>query len=634
MPNSTFNAFSGLAQRSVPQIRNCANEPELRGWLEAVFLEKFDIKDDRAEKAWAWCASVGRKHMLREGAHRPHLVRPGTLDAGPQWVREAVAAGKPLTALSLEASERELFLAILDWMRSPSGPALGSDWSKISVPQAKAAELAWIDAMAKAAAKRNLEAADAAGTELFEALGPQGSDHEAGRASGSGWSGWRWVEVKSEAALEREGSLMRHCVGSYAKAVSSGRLRIYSLRDPSNAPRLTVEAKGAKLVQIQAFANTPCPAELRPAVASFAKAFEADAASRGLGVASASEELATAGVASLPVLGLVVGELSATQADELRGMANDALGGLPEAKRNLGKLAPGLAGLGLAGDLATAISFSTKRCREQAFDVAASAGSIECLRVLIEALGASEQCSAASLSRAANGGHAECVGLLIPLCDAQSAGPALGNAARKGRLECLRLLLEVSGIQAEYPEALHWAANEGHAECVKLLMPLCSAKNVGSALCAAADNNKPECVKLLLTAPSSRAEKAAALHFAAENGHAECVKLLAVQFVDAKVGSPEALCGAAMNGHAECVKLLIPVSNPKAQGSRALSAAAMGGHAECVKLLIPVSDPQAKGSRALSGAAMGGHAECVKLLIPFSGPQRAVSKASQPKMAR
>lgn len=72
------------------------------------------------------------------------------------------------------------------------------------------------------------------------------------------------------------------------------------------------------------FGSTPCP---RPP----SKAFEADAAGRRLGAVSAAEELARAGVVSLPVLGLVLGD-----------MASDALAGLPEAKRNLKNLAPGL----------------------------------------------------------------------------------------------------------------------------------------------------------------------------------------------------------------------------------------------------------------------------------------------------
>lgn len=211
MPNATLNSFSEFTQGKASQIRNCANEHEMRAWFEALFLEKFDGQDARAQKAWAWCSTVGRKHMLREGASEPFRPRRDVLASWPRWIRDAIKAGKPLSALSLAPSERDLFSSILDWMRSPSGPSLTSDWSKISAPQAKAAELAWIDAMAKAAAKKDLEAVDAAGTELFAPLGAGGPPSCPG--SGPEWAGWRWVEVKSADALDREGALMRHCVG-------------------------------------------------------------------------------------------------------------------------------------------------------------------------------------------------------------------------------------------------------------------------------------------------------------------------------------------------------------------------------------------------------------------------------------
>lgn len=381
MPNATLNSFSEFTQGKASQIRNCANEHEMRAWFEALFLEKFDGQDARARKAWAWCSTVGRKHMLREGASEPFRPRRDVLASWPRWIRDAIKAGKPLSALSLAPSERDLFSSILDWMRSPSGPSLTSDWSKISAPQAKAAELAWIDAMAKAAAKKDLEAVDAAGTELFAPLGAGGPPSCPG--SGPEWAGWRWVEVKSADALDREGALMRHCVGSYAEDVASEKKRIYSLRDPSNAPKLTVEAEGAALVQIKALANAMCPAELRPAVAGFVKAFEADVAARGLGEASASDDLSVAGVGLLPGLGLAAAVLSARQAEILRGWAKAAEEGGEDAKKRLNTLLPKLAGMGLAAELATTLRFSVPASRLQALVEAAGNGHAECVKLLI-----------------------------------------------------------------------------------------------------------------------------------------------------------------------------------------------------------------------------------------------------------
>ena len=562
MPKATLKSFSDLAQERASQIRNCANEPELLSWLDAVFFEKFDTLDERAGKAKTWCSTVARKHMLREGASEPFLPQPEALAAGAAWIRKAASEGKPLTTLCLEPAERELFSAILDWMRSTSGPALGSDWSKISVAQAKAAELAWVDAMAKAAAKKDLDAADAVGTELFAALGPSSGPREAARASGSEWAGWRWVEVASADALDREGSMMRHCVGSYAEDVASGRKRIYSLRDPSNTPKLTIEAKGSVLVQIKAFANASCPAEMRPAVASFAKAFEADAAARGLGVASASEELGLAGVGSMPGLGLVVGRLSVEQEYTLAVWVSEASeGGVrgEAAERRLEALAPGLAGLGLEENLTEMLRFSSKASRKE----------------------------------------------------------ALFAAARNGCAGCVRLLIEVSDAKAEDSMALSFAAENGHAECVAMLIPVSDPKAGGSrALNWAAEVGHPECVKILISVSDPKSNNSKALYEAAEHGNAACVKLL-IPVSDPKVRESQALTAAALNGHVECVKLLIPVSDAKDANSQGLYWAAFYGHTKCVEQLIPVCGPKAEALRA---AIEGGSVDCVELLLPFCDP--------------
>ena len=536
MPNATLNSFSDLTQGKASQIRNCANEPDMRAWFEALFLEKFDGQDERAQKAWAWCSTVGRKHMLREGAFLAFNPGQSALAAAKKWIRDAIEAGKPLTALTLEPAERELFSSILDWMRSPSGPSLNSDWSKISLPQAKAAELAWIDAITKAAAKKDLEAADAAGTEIFVALGP-GCE-----CSAPEWAGWRWVEVKSADALGREGAMMKHCVGSYAADVASGDVRIFSLRDPSNAPRLTVEAQGAALTQMKAFANAPCPAELRSAIAAFSKAFEADAQARGLGEASVSEDIERLGLIFLPGLGFVDGELSAIQAEKLRRLVSEASAGSEDAARLVQRFAPGLAGLGLAKDLATILHLSTAQ------------GLLEALRA------------------AARSGHIDCVKQLIPIVDPEAGDSyALRWAAHRGHADCVKILIPVSDPMADNSVALRWAANNGHAECVKLLIPV-SAPN-------AADSQ--------------------ALGWASLHGYADCVKLL-IPVSDPKADGSVALRWAAERGDAECVKLLIPVSDPKANNSRALREAAFNGHMGCVKLLLPVSDPLGREDNGLT----------------------------------
>ena len=61
--------------------------------------------------------------------------------------------------------------------------------------------------------------------------------------------GFKWVELKHESdpkktasALESEGEMMGHCVGSYCPQVESGRTKIYSLRSPDGKSHVTIEA--------------------------------------------------------------------------------------------------------------------------------------------------------------------------------------------------------------------------------------------------------------------------------------------------------------------------------------------------------------------------------------------------------
>jgi hypothetical protein len=62
--------------------------------------------------------------------------------------------------------------------------------------------------------------------------------------------------VLSDHNLEVEGTLMKHCVGSYADRVREGRVQIFSLRDPQNKPHVTVEVSDKLVKQIQGVANS------------------------------------------------------------------------------------------------------------------------------------------------------------------------------------------------------------------------------------------------------------------------------------------------------------------------------------------------------------------------------------------
>jgi hypothetical protein len=66
--------------------------------------------------------------------------------------------------------------------------------------------------------------------------------------------GYRIVKLLSSTALDREGSLMGHCVGAggYDNSLKSGRAVFFSLRDPRNRPHVTMEVRVADKKVLQA----------------------------------------------------------------------------------------------------------------------------------------------------------------------------------------------------------------------------------------------------------------------------------------------------------------------------------------------------------------------------------------------
>lgn len=76
------------------------------------------------------------------------------------------------------------------------------------------------------------------------------------------------VKLVDEQSYKREGSLMHHCVASYADRSAS---IIYSLRDPQNKPLVTFEKRGDFITQISAHSNAKIPNGLKKYINEFAK---------------------------------------------------------------------------------------------------------------------------------------------------------------------------------------------------------------------------------------------------------------------------------------------------------------------------------------------------------------------------
>lgn len=478
---SLLPGMSGIVAATAAGLRNILNVAEAEAWLGQLADEKLatapsiDYADSegrpsREKMAREWLASVGRNWLIREGEAReiflPHAIQPSASNPAsedkelPEWAAKACAEGKQVQRLALGEVDGQKLAGILDWLRAEDGPSLASDWSRISVRQALASEQAWIDSMAKAAAMSDMDASEAAGTRLFcqcKASAPEGPSAER-QLSGESL---RWVEVFSKDSLNREGSLMRHCVGSYANDVSSGRKTIYSLRDEKNKPLLTIEAREGAIVQIKAFANSPCPKELFPAVAQFAKDFT-ELCGKRRWKAESSVEAEAAGIVALKDFGFAV------RGEPVPSAWEAALENHLNQKCAASDVLPKLAALGWVGAVSKAMANASPRSCALALQGAARAGQLDIIEILLPYSDAKSDDSLA-LRLAAKCGHFECVERLLPHVDPKAGGSrALGQAAGNGHLAVAELLLPHSNVKESM--GLAWAAADGHLATVKLLI--------------------------------------------------------------------------------------------------------------------------------------------------------------------
>lgn len=487
------SALPGMSARVASQakaLRNIVNSEELNAWLGALAADRLELQEGAVSKRDAlcekWLGSVGRNWMARNGEASAWAPDAQERSNAPEWARAAQEAGAPLDRLSLSSDERERLASVLDWMRSEAGPALDSDWSKVSVEQAARAEREWVEAKAKAALKKDLEAADAAGTERFSEADPSEVD---GRA------GWRWVEVKTADALDREGALMRHCVGSYAKEVADGKKAVYSLRDPENKPRLTIETVEGDLRQLKAFANKACPNEMLGDAARFAVAFKERCAQRGwrFGLWQDWERVAAA---DLPGYGFAIGGAPIPEGWEAR--LRGELDGSKASEARAGELLPHLVALGWTELALKAAEVADATKRDWALVKAGQMGRVEIGRGLLPRANPLAYQSAA-LSEAAKNDHLEMVELLLPVSNPRGEeSEALRNAALNGNVAMAKLLLPVSDPLARESRALSSAVASGSLEMVELLLPVSDPLAQGSlALDAAIAWKRPEMIQLI-----------------------------------------------------------------------------------------------------------------------------------------
>jgi ankyrin repeat protein len=215
----------------VKQFTAQAQFPEINKWLQSN-LRKFLIND------------------YPEADQVTKLPDPTSRDY-QAWMDAALQRGEEIFIVDVNGVESEDFtekvthvVDYFNYMLEHPDTILRdlkvNDLTRISVPEAiKKSEqwTSWLINQSKAGGAA--ETVDEPGTTTIKVYG----------------NGYRWVEVTSEDALNREGSQMGHCVGSYASQVEAKQCIIYSLRDEKNEPHVTIEVRGRDVNQIKGKGN-------------------------------------------------------------------------------------------------------------------------------------------------------------------------------------------------------------------------------------------------------------------------------------------------------------------------------------------------------------------------------------------
>jgi hypothetical protein len=144
----------------------------------------------------------------------------------PSWLEKAIAKGEKFYSVSINQIFSNQISHVLDFF--VANPNLR--FERMSVPESIRQSEAWTEKINKKA----LATDDPAGVVTIKTYP----------------NDFRWVKLTSKQALDREGKLMRHCVGSYYDKIISNRSIIYSLRDNKNEPHCTIEVNDLNRIYV------------------------------------------------------------------------------------------------------------------------------------------------------------------------------------------------------------------------------------------------------------------------------------------------------------------------------------------------------------------------------------------------
>jgi len=208
----TINEHQFLFERDV------LNAPAIKQWIQDA-AQRINNSNGKA-----WFQSQLFNYLINQ-SNDPQMIQPVTNlpNDAPEWLIKKLQLGSPVYQITPSDDFVQKVSETIDWVNA---------WTTEN-PNSRI-NYTWDQA---------IRAADAWHKELARGKewGDETFDDEGIKTFHLYDDGYRWVDIQSEQCLNREGGRMGHCVGSYGGSVSSGQVRILSLRSPTNTPHVTVE---------------------------------------------------------------------------------------------------------------------------------------------------------------------------------------------------------------------------------------------------------------------------------------------------------------------------------------------------------------------------------------------------------
>jgi hypothetical protein len=235
--------IESISQIIVLNERNIINTDQVDAWVDDY------VKDTNKPEIKKWLQTRLRKYIINDMPGE-HPLTKADWEENPDmfdepWMVQALDRGETLYYINLDGQEDffngtlphilDYFEYILSHNDVPWDLQI-RDLTSISVEDAIEKSQEWTKWLNKTSGQ----------TEGTEGV------REVLRVDG-----YRWVELTTQAALDYEGNGMGHCVRSYGGRVERGECRIFSLRDSSNEPHVTIEISDNEMKQIQGKQNKP-----------------------------------------------------------------------------------------------------------------------------------------------------------------------------------------------------------------------------------------------------------------------------------------------------------------------------------------------------------------------------------------